>query len=217
MPNRNDFRPSRSIRKKEERLNRFLNWAITAVIACILAVGGYLFVSVLHAPAEQKASDSASTNVQNKSTSDQSGNTHDKKHQDDQGDQAGNASGSAGSGSSDGDQASGGDEGASNDGAYNMEGGGPQGPWHPIGTVQKEPHHTDYIKGSVDWNERVKALLYATGLSEDDYILWRLENGGSPDKSRGVISSKENPEKKYVVLLQWVTGKGWKPISVTIQ
>ncbi|HEX6923646.1 MAG TPA: YrrS family protein [Bacillales bacterium] len=95
--------------------------------------------------------------------------------------------------------------------------GGPDGPWKPIGTEQEPPHVSSYDRGSVDWNEKVKALLYATGLTglnEDQYILWRLANGGGPQQSVGKISTNAKPHEWYIVHLQWVKNKGWKPTSV---
>jgi DNA mismatch repair ATPase MutL len=92
-------------------------------------------------------------------------------------------------------------------------GGGPDGPWKPIGTKQKGSHVSSYEKGSIDWNEKIQALKYATGI-HGDYILWRLENGGGPQQSIGKVSPKDNPHEMYVVHLKWVKNKGWKPTSV---
>ena len=50
MPRKDDFSFTRSSRKKEKRFDRFLNWAIVIVVACILVVGGYLLVSILNTP-----------------------------------------------------------------------------------------------------------------------------------------------------------------------
>ena len=82
--------------------------------------------------------------------------------------------------------------------------------WEPIGTSQSGEHVSIYKEGHVDWNEKVQALAYATGLSSDNMIVWRIENGGSPQKSIGVVTSG-NKEEKYRVYLQWVDGEGWKP------
>lgn len=82
--------------------------------------------------------------------------------------------------------------------------------WKPIGTTQTGKHTSVYEEGHVDWNEKVKALSYTTGLATDNMIIWRLANGGSPQKSIGIVSSNDKQEK-YRVLLQWVDGEGWKP------
>lgn len=82
--------------------------------------------------------------------------------------------------------------------------------WKPVGTSQTGEHTSVYSEGHVDWDEKIKAIVYTTGLSKDNMIVWRIANGGSPQKSIGVVSSK-NKEEKYRVSLQWVEGEGWKP------
>ena len=82
--------------------------------------------------------------------------------------------------------------------------------WKPVGTSQTGEHVSVYSEGHVDWNEKLKAIAYTTGLSADNMIVWIIQNGGGPQKSIGVVSSK-NKEEKYRVYLQWVDGEGWKP------
>lgn len=82
--------------------------------------------------------------------------------------------------------------------------------WKPIGTTQTGDHVSVYQKGHVDWQEKIKALSYASGLAEDNMIIWQIGNGGGPQKSIGVVSSNDKVEK-YRIWLQWVEGEGWKP------
>lgn len=82
--------------------------------------------------------------------------------------------------------------------------------WKPVGTSQSGEHTSVYSEGHVDWTEKLQAISYTTGLSADNMIVWIIQNGGSPQKSIGVVSSK-NKEEKYRVYLQWVDGEGWKP------
>jgi len=203
---------SRSSRKHKSSFDRFLNWAIGVVIALIVVIGGYLLINILHSP-----SDTVSNQHM---TSSKSGGKHDKagKHQSkDKSNKDGSQviddqSQRDGSQSSDNDSTTGDDGGTSTDGTEN----GPAltGPWKPIGTSQSEPHTTDYTEGSVDWNERIKAMSIATGISEDDMVIVWLGNGGAPDKSLGKVHAKGD-NKTYDVSLQWVTAKGWQPLSVT--
>ncbi|HET6872508.1 MAG TPA: YrrS family protein [Sporolactobacillaceae bacterium] len=214
LPNPNT--PSRSSRNKSNRMNSVLNWSIGIVVVAIICVGGYLLFAIFHHPANQASSNAGpkkpTTTTVDGSIGNATSSSKDKKvsnSSDQSSSNSSKASDSSNSGSTSTDTSN------TND-AYHFVGGGPNGPWQPIGTVQKGPHTTDYNKGSVDWNERIKALLYATNINDGDYTLWRLENGGGPDKSRGIISTKEDPSKKYDVLLQWVKNKGWKPVSVTL-
>ena len=87
--------------------------------------------------------------------------------------------------------------------------------WEPIGTSQTGKHESVYDGKSMDWQEKEKALAYATGLSQNDMIFWKIKNGGSPQKSIGIVSSKDKSEK-YRVYLEWVDGEGWKPTQMDV-
>jgi hypothetical protein len=85
--------------------------------------------------------------------------------------------------------------------------------WEPVGTEQTGEHIADFTKGSVDWNEMEKAVAYGAGLDDSPYTLWWLENGGSPNRAIGTVSTKDN-SKTYRVYIEWVDGGGWKPVKV---
>nr|WP_285851200.1 DUF1510 family protein [Sporosarcina aquimarina] len=87
--------------------------------------------------------------------------------------------------------------------------------WEPVGTSQSGNHVSQYDGSSVDWQEKKKALAYATGMAENDMIFLKIKNGGSPQKSIGIVSSKDK-SKKYRVYLEWVDGKGWKPTQMDV-
>jgi len=87
--------------------------------------------------------------------------------------------------------------------------------WTPVGTSQSGEHVSSYDDKSVDWAEKVQALSYTTGLTEGNMIIWRIGNGGSPQKSVGIVSSKDK-NQKYRVTLQWVDGQGWKPEKMDV-
>ncbi len=85
--------------------------------------------------------------------------------------------------------------------------------WKPIGTTQTGEHVSLYVVHSVDWDEKKQALAYATGLSQDAMIFWKIKNGGGPQKSIGIVSSRDSSQK-YRVYLEWVDGEGWKPVKM---
>lgn len=87
------------------------------------------------------------------------------------------------------------------------------GEWQPIGTSQSEPFVADYTKDSVNWQEMEQALKYAIG-TEENIVIWWLGNGGSPHSAEGVVSDPGNADTPYKVRLEWVTERGWKPVSV---
>lgn len=87
--------------------------------------------------------------------------------------------------------------------------------WKPIGTTQTGEHVSVYKKGTVDWQEKQEAISYATGLPVDSMTYWMIKNGGSPQKSIGIVSSKDKTEK-YRVYLEWVDEQGWQPTKVDV-
>lgn len=86
----------------------------------------------------------------------------------------------------------------------------------PIGTSQNGEHTSSYEKGSVDWNEKIKAIQMATGMG-DGMTLWRLQSGGGPQKAVGKVSPEGEQSWMYVVNLQWVDQEGWKVTNVNRQ
>jgi Domain of unknown function (DUF1510) len=83
----------------------------------------------------------------------------------------------------------------------------------PIGTSQTGTHTSSYEEGSVDWNEKIKAIRLATGLDEN-MTVWKIANGGGPQKSVAEVSPDGKPGERYTVYLEWVDQKGWKVTSV---
>lgn len=87
--------------------------------------------------------------------------------------------------------------------------------WEPVGTKQKGDHVSVYQKNSVDWNEKVNAVAYATGLDTGNMYVMMIKNGGGPQKSIATVQSKDQSEK-YRVHMEWVDGEGWKPVKMDV-
>ena len=66
-----------------------------------------------------------------------------------------------------------------------------------------------------DWNEKINAISYATGLSQDNMYVMMIKNGGGPQKSIGVVQSKDKSQK-YRVHLEFKDGEGWKPVKMDV-
>ncbi|QKS70803.1 DUF1510 family protein [Paenalkalicoccus suaedae] len=94
------------------------------------------------------------------------------------------------------------------------ESGGPEGEWSPIGTVQEEPFSAVYDQGHVNWSEMTRALVYATGLSQDEMTIWRIENGGNERRAVGYVSTGAEANTPYRVEMEFVANEGWMPQSV---
>ncbi|MGD6847125.1 YrrS family protein [Rossellomorea aquimaris] len=85
--------------------------------------------------------------------------------------------------------------------------------WKPVGTEQTGEHVSVYDEGTVDWQEKIKATSYATGIPEENMTVWWMEGNGGPQKSMATVTAKDT-KTPYRVYLQWVVGKGWQPTKV---
>ncbi|MDP4550387.1 DUF1510 family protein [Alkalihalobacillus macyae] len=92
-----------------------------------------------------------------------------------------------------------------------------EGPWEPVGTSQSksENHASSYDQGSVDWNEKLRAVESVTGFPPEDMVVHWLGGNGGPQKSKATVSQKGANDTKYYVELEWVDEKGWKAVSAT--
>lgn len=85
--------------------------------------------------------------------------------------------------------------------------------WEPVGTEQSGSHTATYDSSSKDWKEMIKAMSYATGISEDQMTVLWLGNNGGPQDAKGTIRDKSTGER-YRVEITWIDEKGWKPVKV---
>ncbi len=88
------------------------------------------------------------------------------------------------------------------------------GEFKPIGTEQTGEHVSSYETGSVDWNEKLKAAAYATGLDVNTMTLWWMGNDGGPQNAKAEVASPGAGGPEYRVHMEWVDKKGWKPVKV---
>ncbi|MFB1080589.1 YrrS family protein [Jeotgalibacillus sp. JSM ZJ347] len=88
------------------------------------------------------------------------------------------------------------------------------GKWKPVGTEQTGEHVSSYDEGSVDWNEKLKAAAYATGLDMNAMTVWWVGNNGGPQKAVVEVSSPSAGAAEFRVQMEWVDQKGWKPVKV---
>ncbi|TWI56310.1 YrrS family protein [Halalkalibacter nanhaiisediminis] len=87
----------------------------------------------------------------------------------------------------------------------------PDGEWEPIGTSQSGEFTPNFDSSSTNWAEMTQAIRYATGI--EDMVIWRLENGGSPTRARGVVSERNTQDQRFEVYIEWVDGQGWMPVE----
>lgn len=86
--------------------------------------------------------------------------------------------------------------------------------WQPVGTSQTGEHTPVYDQTSVDWQEMLNAISYATGLDKGNMtVYWLGRDKSTTNGSFSTVASKDN-QQKFNVYLQWVDGQGWKPTKV---
>ena len=200
-------------RHRKRRQNLFLNSLIAIVFVLILLVGANTFFGPSSQQTESTQEDrstnddpslEASANLSNQGSAEN--NDNDQSPESESEEKNENESTEEEN-----------DESTDANDSYRFVGGGPDGPWEPIGTKQNGEHVSIYKKGTLDWKEKELAIAYGAGLLNEETIYWWIGNGGSPQRSIGRVSSKVNPDKIYVVTIEWVDGKGWKPIDVEVQ
>ncbi|WP_160918694.1 YrrS family protein [Pseudalkalibacillus hwajinpoensis] len=89
-----------------------------------------------------------------------------------------------------------------------------EGPWEPVGTSQTGPHVSSYELGSTDWNEKLKAVESVMGISADEMTIWKIGGNGGPQQSYARVSKAGSGNQVYSIELEWIDGKGWKPVGV---
>ncbi|NRD75927.1 YrrS family protein [Bacillus sp. BRMEA1] len=86
--------------------------------------------------------------------------------------------------------------------------------WRPLGTSQTGEHTPVYDTKSVDWQEMLNAMSYATGLDPSNMtVYWLGRDKSTSNASIGTVYSKDK-QQVYRVYIKWVDGQGWMPTKV---
>ncbi|WP_339250686.1 DUF1510 family protein [Sporosarcina sp. FSL W8-0480] len=213
-------------KKRKNRGNQLLNIMIGLVVVLIVIVGANIFMSSNDDKKDQVANQDEQGSI-DENFSEEDANTDDGSVTDDKDDSNANdevtddgGSDSAGAGTSGNGQND--DEGDSEDTVTTVPNDEEivvetivDAAWKPIGTVQTGEHVSIYNDESVDWDEKKEAIAYATKFPVESLIYWKIKNGGGPQKSIGIVSTRDKSEK-FRVYLEWVDGQGWKPVKMDI-
>lgn len=202
-------------REKKRKINKFYNIAITLVIVLIVIVGLSIFLS------NNSDSDTASTTE--KAPKETNTAATDDNKEKEEAEKAADEEEKAAEEEAVEDEST--DESTTEDDSEatvkeieesndeNVEKAYKSDDWEPVGTEQSGEHVTSFDKGSADWKEMTTALSSSTGIAESDMTIWRLGNGGAPNKATGTVSAK-NDDKTYRVQLEWIDGSGWRAAKV---
>ncbi|WP_155591697.1 YrrS family protein [Lysinibacillus cavernae] len=85
--------------------------------------------------------------------------------------------------------------------------------WQPTPTTQTGQHVSSYDDKSVDWAEKVATVTSATGIDQNNMIIWRMQNNGGPNSAIATVSTNDKSQM-YRVSMEWVDNEGWMPVKV---
>ncbi|MFJ7734551.1 YrrS family protein [Lysinibacillus sp. NPDC097231] len=85
--------------------------------------------------------------------------------------------------------------------------------WKPTPTTQTGQHVSSYDDTSVDWAEKIATVTAATGIEQDNMIVWRIQNNGGANSAIATVSTNDKT-KMYRVSMEWVDNEGWLPVKV---
>ncbi len=80
--------------------------------------------------------------------------------------------------------------------------------------TQTGEHTPVFDTESADWKEMKKAMSYATGIEQDNMIVyWVTSDKTTSNAWIGTVHSKDK-QNKYRVYIKWVDDKGWMPTKM---
>ncbi|WP_409370125.1 YrrS family protein [Lysinibacillus sp. 38-6] len=85
--------------------------------------------------------------------------------------------------------------------------------WKPTPTTQTGAHVSSYDSSSVDWAEKLATVTAVTGITNDNMIVWRVQNNGGANKAIATVSTKDKSEM-YRVSMEWIDNEGWLPVKL---
>lgn len=85
--------------------------------------------------------------------------------------------------------------------------------WDVTPTQQTGEHISAYQEGHRDYEEKLLTFRNVVNLDENNIIYWSVKNNGSTSTSVGVVSTMDKSEM-YRVYIEWIDGKGWKPVRL---
>ena len=87
--------------------------------------------------------------------------------------------------------------------------------WAAFPTEQTGTHESTYVKGHIDYEEKLKAIFSVLDIPQDKSIVLSVKNNGSTTTSIAVVTSMDK-EQKYRVSIEWIDGEGWKPTRLEV-
>ena len=87
--------------------------------------------------------------------------------------------------------------------------------WQPYPTAQTGEHRSTFAQGDVDYEEKLQSIFSVVPIEQQDSIIWSVKNNGNAKSAIAVISSNDKTQK-YRVAIEWIEQQGWKPVQVEV-
>lgn len=87
--------------------------------------------------------------------------------------------------------------------------------WQPYPTAQTGEHRSTFAQGDVDYEEKLHSIFSVVPIEQQESIIWSVKNNGNAKSAIAVISSNDKTQK-YRVAIEWIEQQGWKPVQVEV-
>ena len=87
--------------------------------------------------------------------------------------------------------------------------------WQPYPTAQTGEHRSTFAQGDIDYEEKLQSIFSVVPIEQQDSIIWSVKNNGNAKSAIAVISSNDKTQK-YRVAIEWIEQQGWKPVQVEV-
>ena len=199
---------TRTNRRKEDKMNRTLNYLIALVSVLVVITLGVIFMTGDEEEAgEQQAEDALQS--ENPQTAQQEDETEDEQATDDE--RANDVSAEDDSTIDAGEDAA--VVNASDDPLVAEV--WTSDSWQPYPTGQTGEHRSTFAQGDVDYEEKLQSIFSVVPIEQQDSIIWSVKNNGNAKSAIAVVSSNDKTQK-YRVAIEWIEQQGWKPVQVEV-
>lgn len=87
--------------------------------------------------------------------------------------------------------------------------------WQAYPTVQTGEHQSTFTQGHIDYEEKLQSIFSVVPIEQQESIIWSVKNNGNAKSAIAVISSNDKTQK-YRVAIEWIEQQGWKPVQVEV-
>lgn len=200
---------TRTNRRKEDKMNRTLNYLIALVSVLLVITLGVIFMTGDEDEAGEQQAGDAAVQSENPQAARQEDETEDGQAASD--DKANDVSAEDDS-----------TVDATEDAAVVNASDDPlvaevwtSEAWQAYPTAQTGEHRSTFAQGDIDYEEKLQSIFSVVPIEQQDSIIWSVKNNGNAKSAIAVISSNDKTQK-YRVAIEWIEQQGWKPVQVEV-